>query len=102
MELSNDFLTLTWTVPKGKKRVVSGYAGFLIYRSKQAVSEEECKGCPILFARVADVPIENEAPGDPITFSETLEKGYRYIYKVTIYTAAGLFSGDSNIVRLTY
>ena len=102
MGRTDDSLTLTWTVPKGKKRVISGYAGFLVYRSKQAVSEKECKGCPILFARVGDVPIENETPGDPVTFSETLEKGYRYIYKVTVYSTSGLFSGDSNMVRFTY
>ncbi len=102
MELSDDFLTLTWTVPKGKKRVVSGFAGFLVYRSKKAISEKECKGCPILFARVADIPIEGEAPGDSMTFSETLEEGFRYIYKVTIYTKAGLLSNNSNLVEFTY
>ena len=102
MELSDDFLTLTWTVPRGKKRVVSGYAGFWVYQSKQAVSEEACKGCPILFARIADIPIGNEKPGDTMTFSETLKKGFRYIYKVTLYTKAGLFSGNSNLVEFTY
>ncbi|HIJ56240.1 MAG TPA: hypothetical protein HPQ03_08950 [Deltaproteobacteria bacterium] len=102
MERSDDFLTLTWTVPTGKKRIVSGFAGFLVYRSKKAVSEEACKGCPILFSRVADVPISGEAPGDAMTFSETLEKGFRYIYKVTIYSKAGLVSGASNLVEFTY
>ncbi len=102
MELSDDFLTLTWTVPKGKKKVVSGFAGFLIYKSKKSLTEEECKGCPILFERVADVPIEDEEPGDTVTFSETLEKGFRYIYKVTVYTKVGLFSNDSNFVQFTY
>ena len=102
MELSDDFLTLTWTVPKGKKKVVSGFAGFLIYKSKKSITEEECKGCPVLFERVADIPIEDEEAGDPVTFSETLEKGYRYIYKVTVYTKAGLFSNDSNYVQFTY
>jgi hypothetical protein len=102
MELSDDLLTLTWSVPKGKKKVVSGYSGFLVYRSKKALSEEECKGCPILFSRVADVPIANEMPGDAMTFSETIEKGFRYIYKVTLYTNAGLFSGASNMVEFTH
>ena len=36
------------------------------------------------------------------TYSETLEKGFRYIYKVTVYTKAGLNSGDSNYVEFTY
>ena len=102
MELTDDFLTLTWTVPKGKKRAVSGYAGFLVYRSKKAVSEKECKGCPILFARIADIPIANETPGDTMTFSETLGKGFRYIYKVTLYSKAGLLSGNSNLIEFTY
>ena len=102
MELLDDFLTLTWTVPKGKKKIVSGFAGFLVYRSQKSVSEKECKGCPVLFTRVADIPVAGEVSGDSMTFSETLEKGYRYIYKVTVYTKAGLFSGDSNLIEFTH
>lgn len=102
MEQVDDFLTLTWTVPKGKKRIVAGFAGFLVYRSQTPISEKECKGCPVLYTRVADIPIAGEAPGDTMTFSETIKKGYRYIYKVTVYSKAGLFSGSSNLIEFTY
>ena len=102
MELSDDLLTLTWTLPKGKKKVVAGYSGFIVYRSQKALTDKECKGCPILFSRVADIPIAGEIPGESMTYSETLEKGFRYIYKVTLYTKAGLFSGDSNMVEFTH
>ena len=102
MELSDDLLTLTWTLPKGKKKVVAGYSGFIVYRSKKALTDKVCKGCPILFSRVADIPVAGEIPGESMTYSETLVKGFRYIYKVTLYTKAGLFSGDSNLVEFTH
>lgn len=103
MELEGDDLTLIWTAPEGSKRVVSDLGGFFIYRSKQSVSAPECKDCPILFTRIGTVPYEGQAPGtETITFSETLEKGIRYIYKVTVYSKSGLISGDSNLVSFTH
>jgi hypothetical protein len=39
---------------------------------------------------------------DSIKYSEVLEKGYRYIYKVVIYTKNGVTGKDSNMVDFTY
>ncbi len=103
MELEGDELTLIWTAPEGSRRVLSDLGGFFIYRSKQSVSAPECKDCPILFTRIGIVPYEGQSPGtETITFSETLEKGFRYIYKVTVYSKSGLISGDSNLVSFTH
>ena len=75
-------------------------SGFYVYRSKTAVSEPECKDCPVLFTRLTDIPITGRV-GEEKTFSytEILEKGYRYIYKVTVYSKFGLVSSDSNYVE---
>jgi len=103
MELEGDDLTLIWTAPEGSRRVLSDLGGFLIYRSKQSLSAPECKDCPILFTRIATVPYTGETPGtEKITFSDTLEKGFRYIYKVTVFSKSGLTSGDSNSVSFTH
>ncbi len=103
MELEGDEVTLIWTAPEASRRTLSDLGGFFIYRSKQSSSAPDCKGCPILFTRISNVPYQGEAPGtETITYSETLEKGFRYIYKVTVYSKSGLISGDSNLVSFTH
>lgn len=103
MEQEGDEVTLIWSAPEGSRRVISDLGGFLIYRSKQSLSAPECKDCPILFTRIATVPYKGEIPGtETITYSELLEKGFRYIYKVTVFSKSGLTSGDSNLVSFTY
>ena len=101
-QIEADQITLTWGIPEGK-RGVSVLVGFFVYRSRKAITAAACKDCPILFTRIANVPIQAEMLEKKVaTYSETLEKGFRYIYKVTAYTNAGLISGDSNYVEFTY
>lgn len=103
--IAGDKIKLTWTIPKEKGKVTSRLSGFTVYRSKKLLSESDCKSCPLLFKRVADIPIKAKGSKylkkDSITYSETLEKGYRYIYKVTVYTK-GVTSSDSNYVDFIY
>jgi hypothetical protein len=97
-QIQDSQLTLTWTVPTVKR-----VFGFYVYRSKTAVSEPECKDCPVLFTRVTDIPITQSVEEEKtFTYTETLEKGYRYIYKVTVYTETGLVSSDSNYVKFVH
>jgi len=103
MEREGDQVTLKWTTPEASRRMLSDLGGFFIYRSKQSLSTPECKDCPIFFTRIATVPYTGETPGtEEITYSETLETGFRYIYKVTVFSKSGLTSGDSNTVSFTY
>ncbi len=103
--IAGDTLRLTWTIPMEKGKVTPGLSGFIVYRSKKLVSESDCKSCPVLFRRVADIPIEAKGSAylkkDNFTYSETLEKGYRYIYKLTVYTK-GFANSDSNYVDFIY
>ena len=102
-QIEKDRLILTWTVPKGKRKAISNLAGFIVYRSKKSDSAPECKDCPVLFTRLDEVPIRKKVSEKGImTYSETLEEGFRYIYKVIARSTAGLTSGDSNYVEFTY
>jgi hypothetical protein len=96
---------LTWSIPREKEKVISDPSGFIVHRSKMPLSESDCKNCPVLFKRVADIPIEVKASErlekGSMTYTETLEKGYRYIYKVIGYTK-GVTSSDSNYVDFIY
>ncbi len=91
-------LKLTWTIPKEK----SDLGGFYVFRSKKLVSESDCKNCPVIFKRVADILLQDtESSGrDSIKYTEAIEKDYRYIYKVVVYTNNGVIGKDSNIVDL--
>ncbi len=100
--LDGDRLKLTWTTPEVKRKVKSGLGGFYVFRSKKPVSESDCKNCPVIFKRVADILLQDtESSGrDSIKYAEAIEKGYRYIYKVVVYTNNGVIGGDSNLVDL--
>ena len=98
-------LKLTWAIPREKGEIMPRLSDFIVYRSKMLHSDSDCKNCPVLFKRVADIPIE--AKGSEYmkkgnsTYTETLKKGYRYIYKVIVYRK-GVTSSDSNYVDLIY
>ena len=104
--LDGDRLNLTWTIPEVKGNVKSGLGGFYVFRSKKSVSESDCKNCPKIFKRVADIPIKAKGSEhlkkDIITYNEILEKGCRYIYKVTGYTDNGVTGDDSNQIDFVY
>lgn len=104
--IDGDTLKLTWSIPKEKGKIASGLSGFIVYRSKMPHSESDCKNCPVLFEHVSDIPIEVKGSGslkkDPMTYHETLEKGYKYIYKIIGYHTKGVTGSDSNHVDFIY
>ena len=101
-EIQGNLLTLSWYIPGSD----GDHSGFVVHRSKNPLSNPVCKGCPILFKRVADIPVN--AGGDEnfkknvATFRETLEKGFVYVYKVKRYTDTGGVSQDSDLIRFEF
>lgn len=100
--IDGDILELAWTIPDEKGESVSGLGGFIVYKSKTSLFKSDCKGCPVLFKRIADISIEEKDINKKITYNETLEKGYRYIYKVTVYTKTGASGKDSNYIEFDH
>ena len=99
-------LLLTWTLPNkkpgkkpDKKKEIKNIDGFFVYRSKVLLSESECKDCPVLFKKMADISNKNQKEFE---YMENLEKGYKYIYKINAYDKKGLLGKDSNTVEFTY
>lgn len=100
--VSGDMLRLTWNLAAGNSGNV---AGFYVYRSKMRLADPYCRTCPVLFRRIDAIPYEGQgtgggAPG-PFEYREILEAGYRYIYKVAVYSSSGLVGKDSDTVELT-
>ena len=86
--IDGGILKLTWTIPKEKGRIISYLSGFIVYRSKMLHSDSKRKNSPVLFKRVADILIEVSTSGfkkGVIACPESLEKVYRYIYKIIVY-----------------
>jgi len=100
--MDGDMLKLVWTIPDEKGKVASGVDGFIVYKSKTSLSDPDCEKCPVLFKKIADIPIEGKDINKKITYRETLEKGYKYIYKVTVYTKTGASGKDSNYIKFVY
>ena len=103
--IEKDTVKLSWTVPqteKGKPPVT----GFVIQRSKQALPLPECPNCPVYYAEVGDVPVRSDGtkPGEPrtVVFAQTIESGYRYIYRLRAYNDDEAFGRNSNTVEFDF
>ena len=105
-EISRNTLKLSWTIPQPDETAQLPVTGFLIYRSQQPDLEAACPNCPILYKNIGDVPAKGPGSGQsgkiPITFTQTIESGYRYIYKVHGYSTDGIRSKTSNLVQFNF
>jgi predicted small lipoprotein YifL len=97
---------LTWTVPGADDRFASSPVGYKIFRSKLSAEESNCEKCPIQFTEIGDVPIQmkqsEKSKPTRMSFTEVLEPGYRYIYKVIVYDKNGMGSQGSNTVEFDH
>ena len=103
--ISEDSIKLSWTIPRTSDKGDSPATGFLIYRSKQSVSEADCANCPITFLEIGDVPVRggaSEGHEPSVVFTQSIEPGYRYIYKIKAYDDDGVTGKDSNVIDFTY
>jgi hypothetical protein len=100
--IEGNTVRLSWTLPQTTAKAKTPVTGFLIYQYKQSAHERECTNCPVIFEKVGDVPVRDNDRTQPIVFVQTIEPGYRYIFKVTAYNRAEMASKDSNHVEFLY
>ena len=94
--VKGDAVQLTWTLPSGAGLPEdSKPAGCIVYRSKTPLSEAGCQDCPLEFEKAVEIPV-TAAGTATATWGEPVQKGYRYIYKVNVYTVGDDIGGDSN------
>ena len=103
----NDIVKLSWTVPgKEEGRSAAPPAAVKVFRSRLSAEEASCENCPIRFALSGDLPVHKKRSekSKPIrmSYSEFVETGYRYIYKVTVLDEYGIAGKDSNIVKFDH
>jgi len=96
-----DKLKLTWPKPEGKAEEEVG--GFYVYRSKEKPGSI-CKECPVRFDKIAQIAHDPVSAvfEKRITYTETLEKGYHYKFRVTSYSIYGDEGAPSEVMDIDY
>ena len=104
--IRDNTIKLSWTVPQPDNTAKSSVTGFLVFRSKQMLIEDDCPNCPIRFLKIGELPAEGIGSGqtEPATvfFTQKIERGYRYIYKIRTYDDDGVAGKDSNHLNFVY
>jgi hypothetical protein len=102
--ISKNTIKLSWTIPQTTAKAKTPATGFLIYQYKQPASERECPNCPVIFKQIGDVPArgDGQRSSQPLMFTQTIEPGYRYIFKVKAYDNRGIGSRDSNLIEFMF
>lgn len=100
--MDGDVLQLMWGIP-AEGDDAGEAVGFAVYRSKVPIAEADCRDCPLTFQQVTRASVTpSDIQAGQMTFSEPLEKGYRYRYKLRTYDVFGTGSDDSNTFSIDY
>lgn len=86
MNLEGNLMTLSWRVATQEGKADTVPDGFFVYRSRIDPSNA-CVDCPHRFEKAADIPGRNDQTRT--TYTELLEKGFQYEYKVSSYMDIG-------------
>jgi hypothetical protein len=104
--IKENALTLTWRSQAAKESSRSDLAGYYVYRSKRQLPGNDCQDCPLVFQRVAKILIGRQhskgTTDNLMSYRETLQRGYQYIYKVVAFADGGAIGRDSNIIDFKY
>ncbi len=96
--INNNILILSWSNPTEKGK--ADPAGFAVYRSRQKIEEQDCKGCPGAFKQVTHIPCQGTK--DTFEYKDQLKPGYHYIYKIRFYTKNKIHGQNSNIIEFSF
>jgi hypothetical protein len=97
-QISADSVTLTWTIPEAERKSTYAISGSNVYRLKTPLDSDACPECPLVFLFVN----KNPAKSGIGQHRETLERGFRYTFKVVSIDEANKEGPDSNLVQFTF
>ena len=101
--VTGSIIVLEWSIPSKKDSAVVEL--FCVFRSK-AETDEHCPGCPLKFKKIADINVGSDLwqgrTKEKVSYSEELETGSRYSYKVVGYTWDNVASADSNLIEFDF
>jgi hypothetical protein len=88
---------LEWTVPMD---MAGGEA--IVSRAGIKLSDDMCDDCPLVFQKVAAVPIYEQGSALKQAHRDSPSPGYRYTYRIVLKTDDGRTSAASNLVTFDY
>jgi hypothetical protein len=98
-----DRVELSWTLPVADEAHASEPASMKVFRAILSGEGIKCENCPLRFEVVAELPVHVKAHRAEslrtLRYSENIDPGYRYIYKVVVFDKYGFGSKDSNVVQ---
>ncbi|MEJ2096757.1 MAG: lipoprotein [Deltaproteobacteria bacterium] len=97
-QIKDDTVALRWSAPVLQNQKKNSAAGVRLYRSRTSLKESGCKNCPPVFLMIRSIPLQTGV----MQYTERLEHGYRYTYKVVLVDSNHREGADSNIVRFVY
>jgi hypothetical protein len=97
-QINGNHVTLTWTIPKPERKPTYAISGSNVYRLKAPLDSDACPGCPLVFT----LATKNHAKSGTGRHRETLERGFRYTFKVVTIDEANKEGPDSNLVQFTF
>ena len=98
--VADQTIVLTWRLPGPLSAKQANQAAFGLYRSRAALAESGCDGCPLVFEKVAAIPYVH-AESNRFSIDVPLEPGYRHVFKVRLETDGGA-GPDSNRVQVDH
>ncbi|MBW1892344.1 MAG: hypothetical protein JRI91_01430 [Deltaproteobacteria bacterium] len=105
--VTGSIIILEWSIPPKKDRAV--IERFCVFRSKtgpKTGTDEHCPGCPLKFKKIADINVGSDlwqgGEKEKVSYSEGLETGSRYSYKIVGYTWDNVASADSNLIEFDF
>jgi hypothetical protein len=98
--LENNSATLRWPIPDWEEKGKDFIAGFYVYRSQEAFAEKTCADCPVRFKKVAEIQNKNNTSAG--SYSELLETGFQYYFKISVYTDNGYEGEKSEAVGIKF
>ena len=101
-EIDGAQVTLTWTVPGKVQQGSFGEGEMILSRARTKLADGPCTGCPLVFQRIAVLPFPWAGAGTRPSYSEGLEHGFRYTYRVVLHMDGGRSSGSSNLAAFDY
>ena len=104
--LKNDVVELSWTLPSTAGGNIAKPATIKVLRASQTGQEIGCEECPLRFEIVAEIPVHAKASDKSgprrLQYSEIIDSGYRYIYKVILFDEYGYSGKASNSVKFDH
>jgi predicted small lipoprotein YifL len=101
--LDGPVFSLSWRLADSGREHFAPAEACRVYRAKTSLNESGCPACPPVFEPVAVVPVDGAASSrSAMRYTETLDAGFAYTYKVTCSAKNGISGDASQRVSVSY